>query len=189
MGCFFMKNIYLIRHCEAEGQHAEAQLTEQGRNQAFHLAEFFSDIKIDQIISSPFQRAIQSIQPLANRLNVEIEMKSQLSERVLSTENLPDWFEKLRATFDEMELKFEGGESSQEAMDRIVEVVEDIFNSQANNTIIVTHGNLMALLLKHFNDDFGFDEWKNLSNPDVFLLTYESKKVTVKRIWNEISIK
>lgn len=182
-----MKKIYLIRHCEAEGQPAEAQLTEQGRNQAFHLAEFFSDIKIDQIISSPFQRAIQSIQPLANRLKVEIEINSQLSERVLSTENLPDWFEKLRVSFDELELKFEGGESSQEAMNRIIEVVEAVFNSEADNSIIVTHGNLMALLLKYFNDDFGFDEWKNLSNPDVYLLTYESNNVKVKRVWNEIS--
>lgn len=182
-----MKKIYLIRHCEAEGQPAEAQLTEQGRNQAFQLAEFFSNLKIDRIISSPFKRAIQSIQPLARQINAEIEINNQLSERVLSTDDLPDWFEKLRATFDEMELKFKGGESSKEAMNRIVEVVDDVFHSEANNTIIVTHGNLMALLLKHFNDEFGFDEWRNLSNPDVFLLSYESNIVTVKRVWNEIS--
>lgn len=184
----FLKNIYLIRHCEAEGQPSEAQLTERGHNQAIQLTEFFSNVKIDRIISSPFTRAIQSIQPLAERLNVEIEINSQLSERVLSTENLPDWFEKLRVSFDELELKFEGGESSQEAMNRIVEVVEAVFNSEAVNTIMVTHGNLMALLLKYFNDDFGFDDWRNLSNPDVFLLTCESSnKVTVKRVWNEIS--
>lgn len=183
----FLKKIYLIRHCEAKGQPAEAQLTERGLKQALHLAEVFSDIKIDRIISSPFKRAIQSIQPLASQINVEIEINNQLSERVLSMENLPDWIEKLRATFNEMELKFKGGESSQEAMNRIVEVVEDVFKSKANTTIIVTHGNLLALLLKHFNKDFGFDDWKNLSNPDVFLLTSETNTVTIKRVWNEMS--
>ena len=51
-------------------------------------------------------------------------MDRQLTERVLSTKNISDWLEKLKTTFEDIELKFEGGESSQEAMKRIVEVVE-----------------------------------------------------------------
>nr|WP_141431787.1 histidine phosphatase family protein [Bacillus sp. 03113] len=178
-----MKKIYIIRHCEAEGQPSEAQLTDIGLKQAIDLSGFFSDIKIDRIISSPYKRAIQSIQPLAKRLNVEIEVDRQLTERILSTKNLPDWFEKLRATFEDTKLKFEGGESSQEAMKRIVKVVEKVFNSDIENTIIVTHGNLLSLLLNYINKDFGFDDWQNLSNPDVFLLKKESNIVTYERLW------
>lgn len=73
-----------------------------------------------------------------------------------------------------MELKLEGGESSSDAMKRIVEVVE--------NTFIVTHGNLISLLLKRFNKDFVFNDWKNLSNPDVFLLDNEKNKMTIERL-------
>lgn len=178
-----MKKIYLIRHCEAEGQPFEAQLTDRGLKQALELADYFSNIKIDRIISSPYTRAIQSIQPLAERLHLEIENDSRLTERVLSTNNLTDWFEKLRVTFDDLELKFEGGESSQEAMDRIVEVVEKVFTSETKNTIIVTHGNLMSLLLRYYNKNFGFEDWRNLSNPDLFLLKNESNKVTIERLW------
>nr|WP_040203630.1 histidine phosphatase family protein [Neobacillus jeddahensis] len=177
-----MKKIYLIRHCEADGQLPEAQLTDTGIKQALDLSEFFSEIKIDRIISSPYKRAIESIQPLAKKLNVQIEIDSNLTERVLSTTNFPDWFEKLRATFADIELKFEGGESSKEAMERIVEVVEEVFSSNNKNTIIVTHGNLLSLLLKHFNKDFGFTDWRNLRNPDVFLLKNESNKVTFERV-------
>lgn len=180
-----MKKIYIIRHCEAVGQSSEAQLTDKGFKQAFDVSEFFSEIKIDRIISSPFKRAIQSLQPLAMQLNLEIEIDKQLTERVLSTENLSDWLEKLRTTFDDIELKFEGGESSQAAMNRIVEVVEEVFNGVTNNTIIVTHGNLMSLLFKYFNKDFGFEDWQNLSNPDVFLLTNENNKVIYERLWKK----
>jgi 2,3-bisphosphoglycerate-dependent phosphoglycerate mutase len=183
IGVVLLKKIYIIRHCEAEGQPSEAQLTDRGKKQALALAEFFSDMKIDRIIASPYKRAIQSIQPLSKRLNVEIEIEKQLTERVLSTENFSDWFEKLKQTFDDFELKFEGGESSQEAMKRIVKVVEGIFNGETKNTIIVTHGNLMSLLLKYFNKDFGFDDWQNLSNPDVFLLKNKSNKVAYERLW------
>ncbi|MFZ7946018.1 histidine phosphatase family protein [Neobacillus sp. 19] len=57
-----------MRHCEAAGQPPEAQLTDRGLKQAIGLCEFFSNIKIDRIISSPYKRAIESIQPLAKRL-------------------------------------------------------------------------------------------------------------------------
>ena len=179
---FTLKKIYVIRHCEADGQSPEAQLTDRGLEQALDLSEFFSNIEIDRIISSPYKRAIDSIHPLTKRLNIDVEIDRKLTERILSTENLSEWFEKLRSTFDDIELKFEGGESSREAMKRVVEVVEEVF-SRNNNAVIVTHGNLMSLLLMYFNKDFGFDDWKSLSNPDVFLLINESNKVTFQRTW------
>jgi broad specificity phosphatase PhoE len=177
-----MKKIYLIRHCEAEGQPAEAPLTDNGFKQANHLSKFFRDILIDRIISSPYTRAVQTVEPLAKRMTLEIEKNELLTERVLSNQNLSDWFEKLRNTFDDLELKFEGGESSNEAMNRIVTVVEGVLNDAVENTIIVTHGNLLSLLLKHYNHHFGFEDWRNLHNPDVFLLKKENNTVTYERL-------
>ncbi|MFT8320994.1 MAG: hypothetical protein ABF649_08825 [Bacillus sp. (in: firmicutes)] len=49
--------------------------------------------------------------------------------------------------------------------------------------MIVTHGNLLALLLNYFDADFGFTQWKELSNPDIFEITFLEKKVSIKRIW------
>ncbi|MDY7220792.1 histidine phosphatase family protein [Halalkalibacterium halodurans] len=181
---FQLKSIYVIRHCEAEGQPPESPLTNKGLKQAIDLAAFFDNIKVERIISSPYKRAIQTIQPLAKKLNVEIEINSQLTERVLSTNHLSDWFEKLRTTFEDFEIKFEGGESSQDAVKRILNVVEDSFTGEFENTLIVTHGNLMSLLLNHYNKEFGFDEWLNLSNPDVYLLKIDNNEITSERLWS-----
>lgn len=183
------KKIYIVRHCEAQGQPTESQLTDKGYKQAIYLSEFFSNPKIDRIISSPFLRAIQSVEPISEETNIKIEIDERLSERTLSTTNLPDWLEKLKATFDDLELKFEGGESSKEAMNRIVNVVDEVFKSETENTIIVTHGNLMSLLLKNYDNSFDFDCWKNLSNPDVFLLSYTNNEVNMERLWREEPIK
>jgi len=180
-----MKNIYVIRHCEANGQFPEAKLTNNGLTQAEDLSAFFSNIQIDRIISSPYKRALDSITPLAKQLNVDIEIDIRLKERVLSTENLSDWFEKLGSTFDDIDLKFQGGESSKEAMLRVSEVVEEVCRNKVKNTIIVTHGNLIALLLKYYMKDFGFEEWQNLSNPDVFLLKNEDNKICYERLWDK----
>ncbi|MFJ8261183.1 histidine phosphatase family protein [Rummeliibacillus sp. NPDC094406] len=179
------KRIYIVRHCEAQGQPPESQLTEKGFTQAKYLSRFFSNTKIDRIISSPFLRAIQSVEPISEETNIKIEIDERLSERTLSTMDLPDWLEKLKATFNDLELKFQGGESSKEAMNRIVSVVDEVFKSESENTIIVTHGNLMSLLLKNYDNSFDFDCWKSLSNPDVFVLNYTNNEVNMERLWKE----
>ena len=177
------KSIYLIRHCEAEGQPSESQLTEIGFTQANELSDYFNDLKVDMIISSPFLRAIQMIKPFAEKRNVKIGIDSRLSERVLSSTSFPNWLDKLNVTFKDMELKYVGGESSKDAMNRIVQVVDEIIASDLKNTIIVTHGNIMSLLLNNYDKNFGFQEWKSLSNPDVYLLRITKNDVYHKRLW------
>jgi len=177
------KKIYIVRHCEATGQPPESPLTEKGLVQASDLAKFFANKKIDRIISSPFLRAIQTIKLVSEKFNIKIELDERLSERVLSSANLLDWLDKLKATFNDMDLKYEGGESSQEAMNRIVEVVEEVLRSEAEHTLIVTHGNIMSLLLKSYHDNFDFEDWKNLSNPDIYLFNYINNELHIECVW------
>lgn len=175
--------IYLIRHCEAEGQPPEAPLTEKGQQDAFKIATFLKDEKIEVIYSSPFVRAVQTAAPLASQLNLRVHTDDRLTERVLSSQNLQDWFTKLELTFKDLHVKFEGGESSQEAMDRGVGAIQSILATTTLKSAVVTHGNLMALILQHFEHTNGFETWKALTNPDVFLLTFENNSVSIKRLW------
>lgn len=179
------KNIYIIRHCEAVGQSSDSPLTEKGIIQADELTEFLSDINVDRIICSPFLRAIQTIKPFAENRNIEIEMDNRLTERVLSSIYFSDWMDKLEATFNDMDLKYEDGESSNEAMNRIVEVVNDVVASHSENTIIVAHGGVISLLLNHYDKNFGFQQWQSLSNPDVYLLSISPEEVHIKRLWKD----
>jgi len=181
-----MKTIYLVRHCSAEGQAPEAALTEKGREQAKLLADFFEGIEIEQIISSPFLRARQSIEPLAARRGLSVKTDSRLEERVLAEEDMPDWMERLEESFADMELCLPGGESSRTAMERGSRVINEVLSSDVSLSLIVTHGCLMTLLLKHFNPDFGFKDWQHLSNPDVFSIQIDGNKATVTRTWKSI---
>jgi len=179
-----MKKIYVIRHCEAQGQSSNAPLTEKGQEQAKRLADFFHTYNIDRIISSPFLRAIQSIELLSKRTNKKIAIDERLSERTLSTGNLPYWYEKLKITFTDLDSKYEGGESSQEAMTRIKNVVKEVTERGTEHTVIVSHGNLISLLLKSYQSDVDFQFWQRLSNPDVYLISYINNEAVIKRIWD-----
>jgi 2,3-bisphosphoglycerate-dependent phosphoglycerate mutase len=163
-----MNTLYVVRHCKAEGQEADAPLTPEGVAQSNSLADSLATANIERIISSPYLRATQSIAPLARRLHLAVELDMRLVERVLCSGSRPDWQERLRASFSDLDLSLEGGESSREAMQRAVAVVTEIQRHSAQTTLLVTHGNLMALLLKHFDDSVGFAEWCALSNPDVY---------------------
>jgi 2,3-bisphosphoglycerate-dependent phosphoglycerate mutase len=179
------KKIYLVRHCEAEGQPPEAALTEVGRKQANELAQFFLNKQIDQILSSPYLRAKESIEPLQKELNVELKVDNRLGERVLSNVMLSDWLEKLEKSFTDLDISYEGGESSRVAQDRGVGVIKQVMKQNVENSIIVTHGNLLALILHYFNAEFGFEQWKNLTNPDVYCLHFEKDGLSIERVWDK----
>lgn len=179
-----MTKIYIIRHCAASGQEPDAELTETGKVQAIALGGFLSEAGIERIVSSPYMRAVQSIGPLAEAVGVEIETDKRLKERVLSSGNLPNWFELLKSTFDDHELVLEGGEPSRQALERISQVVEELEKS-GQTAAIVTHGNIMALLLSRYVKGFGFEGWRALSNPDVFVLTDVPDGKIGERLWNE----
>ena len=183
-----LKKCYLMRHCEAEGQAADAPLTKKGMKQAELIADFFSTMHVDRIISSPFKRAVQSIVPFTEKAGITLETDERLTERVLSNENLLDWLEKLEASFEDMGLRYAGGETSLEAMTRINEVLEEIDKSDAETSVIVTHGNLLSLALKYYDREFGFEGWRNLSNPDIFLLQIDCDQVVIQRVWEPPSI-
>ncbi|MGD1953550.1 MAG: histidine phosphatase family protein [Leptolyngbyaceae cyanobacterium] len=110
--------LYLVRHCQATGQDPDALLTETGKQQAIALADRFSKVSIGRIISSPFTRAYQSIMPLSKHLGLTVEVDERLIERVLSPVPLDDWRKHLAETFVDLDLSFEGGESSRTAMTR-----------------------------------------------------------------------
>lgn len=174
-----LKNIYLVRHCKAEGQEPEANLTKKGEVDATLLIHKLKDKHIDSIISSPYIRAHHTIRPFADEFNIEVRFDDRLIERKLTPTYFANWVDLLKQSFNDLNVSFEGGESSYDAMRRIVNVTEEALESNNHNIVLVSHGNLIALLLKYFDERIGFDEWLSLSNPDIFELRFIEKNQPV----------
>jgi len=182
-----MKNIYLIRHCKAYGQPAEAELTEVGIDQALELKDYLLKYNINYIVSSPYVRAIKTITPFAEHLDLKINIDERVREKLLLPYVVEDYTPYLLAAYEDMDITFHGGESSNEATKRAIEALTDILKLEEENVAIVTHGELFSLIMRYFDKISGFDFWKNLSNPDVYLLRFETKDiksiVDIKRVW------
>ncbi|AIK36004.1 histidine phosphatase super family protein [Bacillus pseudomycoides] len=181
-----MKKLIAVRHCSATGQERDAALTIAGEKQAHFLADFLiqNNLQIESIISSPFTRAIQSIAPFALRTNLPVGEDERLEERILSNNPMEDWLQKLEYTFTNIDIAFLGGESTKQAMDRVASLIQDILQQKHQVTLLVTHGNLLTLILKYFDNRIGFLAWKNLSNPDIYEITID-EQTTIHRLWGK----
>jgi broad specificity phosphatase PhoE len=77
---------YLVRHASAghrnEGDPSDdaRPLDEAGRVQARKLADWLRHVPITRIVSSPFPRCVQTVEPLAEALGLTIELADALAE-------------------------------------------------------------------------------------------------------------
>ena len=78
--------VYVIRHAKAgvrsawDGPDEDRPLTRRGRKQARRLVERFQGLDVDRIVSSPFVRCIQTVEPLAAARAVPVETGDELGE-------------------------------------------------------------------------------------------------------------
>ena len=102
---------------------------------------------------------------------------------MLSAAPLGQWREALRQTFADPDRTWSGGESSRTAMARGRAVLDALLARPARAPVVVTHGNLMALILRSFKPQFGFQTWEGLSNPDVYCIAVHGERVEISRTW------
>jgi broad specificity phosphatase PhoE len=78
--------VFLVRHARAgdrqkwKGPNHLRPLSKKGRKQAERLAALLATKGIGRIVSSPFERCIQTVLPLADRLRLEVETDDVLAE-------------------------------------------------------------------------------------------------------------
>ncbi len=78
-------SLYLVRHASAGSRtlppaDIERPIDDEGEAQAERLCDMLAPLLIDQILSSPARRCIQSVQPLATKLGLHIERSDALYE-------------------------------------------------------------------------------------------------------------
>ncbi len=82
-----MTNIYLVRHCESEGNlikvfqgHLDTNVTENGQKQLDALSERFKNKKLDAIYSSPLKRTIATAKAINKYHNLPVIIDEQVIE-------------------------------------------------------------------------------------------------------------
>jgi len=184
--------IYMVRHAKSPFEHGKERtrgLSPEGLEDAKEVAKYFEKVKVDYIVSSPYTRAKQTVQYIAEQKTLEIVEYEELMERpIKGLDYQTEWDvlqEAIRKSFEDKDFALKGGESTRKAQQRAIPVIEKLLEErQGENIVIGTHGNIMTIIMNYYDDRYGYDFWKSTSMPDIYKLIFENSKLTqVERIW------
>lgn len=181
-----MKTFYLVRHAEAiYSQDENRPLSREGRQCAERVADILVEYPIDLIYSSPYARARETISPLSKQLNIPIHIEPDLRERQLSSGVVQDFFHAVEQTWSDPAFAHPGGESNVEVQKRGLTVISQLQDERSSKFIVISsHGNLLAVLLQHFDPSIDYHFWKSMTFPDIYQLTIPSPGTgAIVRLW------
>ncbi|WP_226683224.1 histidine phosphatase family protein [Sutcliffiella horikoshii] len=183
-----MTNLYFIRHAHSTytPDELERPLSEKGMQDAEKILAAIKPDIIEVAVSSPYKRAIQTIEGVAEYFNLDIEIFEDLKERTLTGKPAEDFTAAITKVWEDSNFAWEGGESNMEAQARGIKVVHHLLEKyEGKNVAIGTHGNIMVLIMNHFDKQYDFSFWNGLDMPDIYKLTFDRDVlVGVRRLWN-----
>ena len=179
---------YLVRHAHADWSLDEMRpLSERGQTDALRVAILLAPYPVSAITSSPSRRAIETVSPLATRLGLVVGEDPDIRERTLSRApvHVTEFRNAVRATWQDPTCAYRDGEPNSAAQRRGVAVVERLAaGSPGGHFVLGTHGNLLALILQHFDPSVDFDFWAAMTMPDVYRLNLShSGHATWDHLW------
>lgn len=158
-----MTYIYLVRHCEAMGNHkrlfqgsTDCEISEIGARQLEYLKERFKDINLDAVYSSPLIRAKKTAEAVAYGKGLNIITRKNLAELhggVVEGKPFVQAFNAIPGLADAwnnhpQDFAPEGGEAMRDAYVRIYDEVLALARENRDKTIAAaTHGGVLRCLM------------------------------------------
>lgn len=159
-----MTTLLLVRHATNDwvgerlaGWTPGVHLNAAGQQQAHELAERLAHIPIKAIYSSPLERALETVAPLADRLRLPVEQDPDLGEVYYG-----QWTGMPLKAMRETDLwsllmiapslaRFPDGESLLEAQTRVIGALERLRRTHPDDTILaVSHADILKAAVAHY---------------------------------------
>lgn len=154
--------LYIVRHGESElnakkiHQNATIPLSPLGKNQAVAISQRLSNILIDTIIASPFERAKMTAEIIGEKLSlpieyseifVEIKRPSEIEGKGVDEPEVLAIKNKIRENSHDPEWRYSDEETFFDLKSRVLQGIEDIQKRDAENIVLVTHGEFLRMLV------------------------------------------
>lgn len=172
-----MTTIYFVRHAHSTYTPDEfaRPLSERGMRDVAEITNLLIDEGIDIVTSSPYKRAVQTVQGIADYLGQDVVVMDDLRERTLTSEPAKDFTSAMETVWKNPAFAWEGGESNVQAQSRGIEALQSLLLTYEGKKVVLgTHGNIMVLMLNYFDARYGYDFWKKLDMPDLYKATFEN---------------
>jgi 2,3-bisphosphoglycerate-dependent phosphoglycerate mutase len=177
--------LVVVRHAEAEvrvvgGPSEERRrLTVRGRGQAGEIVEVLARFAPAEIHFSPYERAVATIVPTAERVGVGIQTRWELREWDDGLVTREDW----RALYDrcwrDPRCSYGDGESHVQLADRARGAMSDLLDRAEGRCVIAaSHGTWIARGLQGLGLACDHDFWERMPFPAVYVIHQTHRRIT-----------
>ncbi|EEL80915.1 Phosphoglycerate mutase [Bacillus cereus AH1271] len=182
----------MVRHGESpklEGNERTRGLTEKGSLDAHRVTDILKTEGIDTFISSPYKRAVLTIEKSADFYEKEVVVYENLKECMFLSEDKiisdKEVYPLVKNMFSDPDFALTEGEPYKDCQRRIVKVLKEILmDFQGQKVVIGTHGLVMTLMMNYFDNQYGFEFLIHASKPDIYKLEFKDEQLmNVERLW------
>lgn len=173
-------NIYLVRHAHSiyNTDELNRTLSNKGYIDAKRVTNILSEERINYVISSPYKRAVETVNGISKIIDKDIIIDDRFKERVLSSSAIEDFNLTVLKAWQDLNFSLDGGECGYVAQNRGVNALKEILLKYSGKNIVVgTHGNIMALIMNYYDEKFDYLFWRNLEMPDIYKLSFENEEL------------
>ncbi|WP_052359440.1 histidine phosphatase family protein [Actinoplanes friuliensis] len=171
--------IALVRHAQSVPPAADGPddltrpLTPDGLRQADDLVAALCALRPAAVWSSPYRRAIQTVQPAADVLGLPVRTLGELREWDDGLAYTDDWERHYVQSWADPSYARPGGESLDQLSARSVAVVRRLVREHPGQVVLVGgHGTIISRVLAGFGVPVGWETVKRMPMPAIFRLRF-----------------
>lgn len=176
-----MTRIYFVRHAEPNyNNHDDRQreLSSKGMEDRKLVTEYFSEIPVDAVLSSPYKRAVDTVADVAARYGYEMERIEDFRERRVDSCWIDNFDEFARKQWEDFDYKLSDGESLHEVQDRNIRALMEVLDKYSGKTVVIgSHGTALSTIIHYFREDFGYRGFERIRTwmPWIVCFSFEGK--------------
>ncbi len=158
--------VYFVRHAEPNYNNhddMERELSEKGMRDRTLVTTFLRDKNIDIALSSPFKRAIDTIQDFADNNRLHIEVVEDFRERKVEDVWIEDFTSFCKSQWADFSYKLTTGESLEEVQKRNIKALEKVLVDYKGKTIVIgSHGTALSTIINYYDNTFRYDDFEKI---------------------------
>ncbi len=161
-----MTKVFFVRHAEPNYDNHDdrsRELSPRGMEDRKKVTSFLADKNIDIVISSPFKRAVDTVQDFADKNGLPVEIVEDFRERKVDSGWIEDFASFSKKQWSDFSFKLSDGECLKEVQDRNISALNNVLEQYSGENIVVgSHGTALSTIINFYDNSFGYDDFERI---------------------------
>ena len=161
-----MTTVYFVRHAQPNYENHDdltRELTEKGLRDRTLVTNFLRDKEIHAVLSSPFQRSVDTVKEFADEKGLTIGLVDDFRERRVDSGWIDDFTAFAKRQWADFTYKLSDGECLGEVQARNIAALNRVLAVyEGKNVAIGSHGTALSTIIHHFDPSFGYEDFDKI---------------------------